>query len=197
MKIKNVTQTIKMTAMMIMPSASAVNQSMLQKMKEYASAPEDKKESVLAELIEMYPDKLKKDLEILGAKMPMDTVDTTLSLSSFLFDVYMSGIKPPLAPLALKIHEKKILDLAEKMKGVDEFEVTEEMMSVLMDIMQDDEKWQTAKIHVEVLAQNKEKLHIPLMHKVANLFPEVLEGAIKMVMEYMDAKRKADTEANQ
>lgn len=190
MKIKNTTQTIKMTAMMIMPSASMISQQILQKMKEYGTANEENKDKVLSELKKMYPAQMKKDLDTLGCQTPMDTVDATLSLSSFLFDVYLSGIKPPIAPLALKIHEKKILDLAEKMKGVDEFEVTEEMMDVLINIMQDDEKWQNSKIHIEVIDNNGQKLYVPLMHKVANLFPEVLEASIKMVMEYMESKKE-------
>jgi hypothetical protein len=188
MKVKNVSQTIKMTAMMIMPSANAMTPEMFTKLKELGSASEENKLKILQELKTMYPAKMLKDLETLGLNTPMDTVDSTLTLSSFLFDIYVSGKKPPVAPLALKIYEKEMLDLAAKMKGLEEFEVPEEMMDILLDMVKDDDKWQTAKIHVEVDTK-KEKLSIPLVHKVANLFPEVLEAAMKMFMEYMNARK--------
>ncbi|MEM4379362.1 MAG: hypothetical protein QXL01_01565 [Thermoplasmatales archaeon] len=194
MKVRNVIQEIKVGAMVLMPSAGKITPDILKKIREYASAEEADKAQKKEELMASYSKDIRKDLSDLGCDTPLDIIPISLSLSSFLFDIYMSGVSVPSAPLARKIFEKETLDLAEKLKGPDEFDFSDKLQEVVKEVMMDDKKWENAKIHIEASTVNG-KITIPLIHKAANMFPEVLEAATKLFMELESGKanEKADS----
>jgi len=198
MKVKNHTQTVKTGVTAMIPSAAKITPEVFVKMKDYAQAPDEEKAAKKEELIKALPKEVKKELAELGCETPLDTIDMTLQLSGFLFDIYMSGVVAPSAPLARKIFEKQLLDLADKLKDPEEFPFEGKFRDVVQEVMLDDSKWESSKIHVEIQV-GEQKLAVPLIHRVAHMFPEVLEAATKIFMELESAKAagpKADSQAN-
>jgi hypothetical protein len=93
----------------------------------------------LDEIAQNLPNEIKKGLEQFGATLPTDKINLTVSLSSFLFDLYTNGMVIPEAPLRRKAMEKKIQDLAVALDKP-EFPIPLEFIQPMLDIMADDKK---------------------------------------------------------
>ena len=68
----------------------------------YANLKDDELEQKLQGIAAILPDSIKQELSRLGARLPTDKVNLTISLSSFLFDLYTNGMIVPEAPLKKK-----------------------------------------------------------------------------------------------
>ena len=180
--MQNVTQTVKVQAIMVMGTASLINEASKGLIKDYLRSPETEKESKKQDVMASLNPQVVKELQTLGVDSPMDTIDISLKLSEFLYDIYLSGVTPPTAPLAVKIHEKHLMKLAENLDNAEEFEFDGKFKETVKGVLENDGKWKSVELHVGVDA-NGTKNVVKLMSVAANMFPKVLNAALEQFSE--------------
>ena len=139
------------------------------------------KEEVKKKAIELLPKKTKEALNKVGAELPNDPVDVTLSLGSFFFDMYMTTAKTPEAPLARHVFQKKSMELA-SIVDQEEFALPDFAVGYIRSAMMEERDWKRANVSVSVKS-GEEFLFIPVRSEAANYFSEIMNAAVQAVAE--------------
>lgn len=122
-------------------------------------------------------DKAKEGLASVGAESPNDLVNVTMTLGSFLFDIYICHTKAPEAPLNLYLHNKKLAEFATDLsKG--ELVVPKEVLDVVKDVLSDKNKWESTNFATFTMV-NGHKKTIGMKAAGASYFNQILTAAIE------------------
>jgi hypothetical protein len=124
----------------------------------------------------LLPDEYKNHFNQIGIMLPTETVDITLTLGDFLFDIIVESIPKPTAPLKLAAYNKGIGDLAEKLLAP-EFELTESELDAVRKVMDDDVLWGKVKVDAEL---NNSGKTLVLSQTGISIFDKVIQGAVNI-----------------
>jgi hypothetical protein len=135
-----------------------------------------------------FPQQFFDELKTLGVPTPFDKVEVSLNLGGFLYDIYISGVTIPAAPLAKKFFEKELLDLATALQEKT-ISLNDKFLQGIKEVMLDDEKWGKVKVHVNIKVGDS-KIVVPTNASSADLFPGILSAATRMFMENQNVGTK-------
>jgi len=127
------------------------------------------------EFFSLIPDEYKVQFNQIGITLPTETIDITLTLGDFLFDIIVESIPKPTAPLKLAAYNKGIGDLAERLLAP-EFELTESELEAVRKVMDDDVLWSKVKVDAEI---NGGKT-LALSQAGISIFDKVVQGAVNI-----------------
>lgn len=138
---------------------------------------EDVMESLKVAMMEGLQDESVKMLESLGAKLPSDMIDITMSLGSLLFDLWIESSEKPSAPIKVALYNKKNMEYAALLsaKG-DDFAIPKDVLAAAKVVASDDEAW--AKSQAMITIGNGATLQVT--SKGAEMFGEVLTKLVEI-----------------
>jgi len=109
----------------------------------------DKADQEKINIINEIPQNIKERLAVYGSQLPTDKVPLTMSIGEFFYNIYVSHSVKPEAPLAAKKYEKKVQEYAELLDN-EEFDIPEDMKAVLLDVLNNNDKWTQTRFGVMV-----------------------------------------------
>lgn len=178
--VKNISETIKVPASFLVDGFQQLSSEAKEKVilisQAQARAKAENREldaSEVSEVANLLPEKMRADLANVGAVLPSDQIALTMRLGDFLYHVYAFNSKPPQAPLAIKRHEKKLLELAEIL-DTDEFEVPKDVLDVVESVLSDDKKWESTQFGALLKVDDANK-YIGLSSLGASIFRKVID----------------------
>lgn len=146
----------------------------------YFTASEENRDAEKEILKSMYSPEAVGTLETFGKELHTDGVEPTLTLGSVLFDIYLSQQKEdPSAPLLKMAYNKKIQDLAALFNS-DEFEVPEDVMSVVKDVLSDDKKWKECSFTVLLNRADGRHHAVSISSAGMNVYTEVMSSLLRL-----------------
>lgn len=198
--MKNVTQTIKFPALAICSTQSPTE--LTKAIAELHLARAKKEEVDEAEIKAAEekvrantPEQLRAELDAMQVALPGDMIDLTMSVGSLIFDTYMHVVKPPQAPLARHLYQKRCQDLAELLDK-DEFELPDYAKGAVKQCLSSEPIW--AQLNASVWSEidskdGKVKRFTPINSKGVNYFNEVVNALTGVFIEEEEQKQeKAD-----
>lgn len=114
----------------------------------------------------------------LGARLPTDMVEVTMSVGSLIFDLYQSTAVQPTAPLAVALFSKRLQNLASSVLQ-DEFELEDRLLPQLRKPLEDESLWNVLDLTLSTEV-NGQKVFLRVNHNAAMYFPKVLEAALSI-----------------
>lgn len=134
-----------------------------------------------------------RELDSFGVKLPTDSVDLTVSLGSFLFDMYCCAEKAPVAPLARLVHQKKLMEVAPALSA-DVIKVPKDAIESIRKTLLDDKAWEAAifvAVHtIPATGTTPEKsAEVILKTSAASSFGKIIQAAAELM-------EKVTSEAN-
>jgi hypothetical protein len=183
--VKNIEEVIPVPASFLVSGLGDLDQEAKIKLSEFAKkeavAKSENKavdESERQEAASVLPDKIKADLAAIGASLPSDYINLTMKLGDFLYHIYSQHVKPAQAPLAIKRHEKTLMDLAEKLSE-NEFDVPESVLKAVEDVLADEKKWSSTQFGVTISVGGSQK-YIGISSLGASIFKKIMDSAVSL-----------------
>jgi hypothetical protein len=173
---QNVTESIKVPASLVVDGLKALPDETKRKLLAHASYSGESPDSVITELAELLPEAMRKELDNVGAKLPTDTIEIKMTLGEFLFATYIQNVVPVKAPLPIRRHEKRLMELAD-LFDQPEFEVPSDVKIVLDDVLNVPEKWSALRVSAFVVTSPFNK-PIVLTAAGAAMFSSVVAAAV-------------------
>ena len=127
-----------------------------------------------SEIHNLLPLDVRARLNSFGVHLPTDKISMTMSVGDFFYSIYIAHVEKPEAPLAIKRYERKLSDYAELMYK-EEIDLPEDMRSVIIEVMLDDNKWKNTKFGA--IIDTGPKKYIIISHKGITNFEQVLKAA--------------------
>ena len=124
------------------------------------------------------PEKMRSELASIGALLPSDTIDLLMRLGDFLYHIYAFHTKPAQAPLAMKRHEKRLMDLA-SMLDSSEFVVPQDVLDIAESVLNDEEKWAVTPFGVMIPVDSTPK-YLGINSHGASLFRKIMDAALNL-----------------
>ena len=122
---------------------------------------------------------MQKNLTFVGARLPTDVIELSMRLGDFVYHVWTSNTKPTQAPLAIKRHEKRTMELADTLDKND-IEVPEDIKNVLLGVLEDEDKWKVTQFGAFVTVDGQNR-YLGLTSVGASCFTKILNAAIMIV----------------
>ena len=184
--MKNVRQTVSFAAFMLTqcPYSEEVRDlsSELFKIAKGTPEHEEKKVALLAKMT----DENTAQLGVLGAELPHDPIEVSLSVGVFLFDVYRAAPKPANVntPLGGMIYQKKLQDLAE-LFSKDEFEIPPHAVPMIREVLLDQNQWVKTVLSswIDIKGEKPGRLEFTMAASGALYFNEILQLAVEAVYD--------------
>lgn len=156
--MKNLTQTVSFKAFAIIPPSESVDL-----YKKNPSAVID--------------DKTRKQLDHIGAETVNSDIGVSLTVGSFLFDLYATHTPKPEAPLLIHLFNKKMSEFAEILNK-DEFDVPGEILECAKKVLADSELWKKTVVATYV-SVGEEKRTIAMTSQGISYFGQILNQVIE------------------
>ena len=183
---KNITESIKVPASFLVSGFSDLDkeaQEQIVFMSKEQSRRRAENRDLNAEeikgLTDLLPDKMKAELATIGAVLPYDQIELSMRLGDFLYHIFAAHSKPSQAPLALKRHEKRLMELAETLDK-EEIDVPRDVVELVGSVMGDEEKWSVTQFGV-LLTVEGEKKYLGVTSVGASIFRKVVDAAMELV----------------
>jgi hypothetical protein len=122
-------------------------------------------------------EEIQKWLRSLGVDDIFDLVTIKMTLGEVFWNCYASLIPEPNAPIAKIKHANKIQDLLKELSK-DEFGLPEDVRSLVVDCMEDEEKWSKVSLSISYQSDGKD-MYLPVISKSFYDFPDLANEAIK------------------
>lgn len=178
--VQNISETIKVPASFLVDGLKELSEDVKKRLLAYAAMKDgDDKAKEGSLLVEALPEKMKKELESIGAKLPTEVVSLTMKLGDMLFNLYAFNVKPVQAPLAIKRHERILLELSELFSRED-LDIPGYVVRALQPIMTDPDKWNSSQFSAFVMIADQPK-YIGLTAMGASCFNTLLNAAVEVV----------------
>ena len=191
MKIKNISQTVQVTANSLINPVQ-YGKDALAKFKEASEASDAEEQKKLEdEGHKLLPLEVQATLKAWGVEKLNEPIALKLTVGGFFYEMILSVWEKdkPQAPLKLAIYQKKLQDCAERMTA-DELEVDSEDLKIIRGVLDDDAKWAQVKISAE---SEKTGETIGLTSQGVVLFQDILTAAVDIFeaeKEEFESKKK-------
>ena len=182
--IANLTETIKVPASFLV-DMKAVSDEVKKDLSAFIQLPEtdENKASERTRIVALISPKVSGQLAAIGAQLPTDVIDLSMKLGDFLYSMYQSHVRPAQAPLALKRHEKRLMELAEIL-SLDEFNVPPSIKEAIEPILMDESKWKETNFQAFVMVVDQEGKpqpnYIGLTAMGAAFFSKILSAVVEV-----------------
>lgn len=190
--MENISQTVPLMANLFLrnkPSEQAIPE-----LEKLISNPlsEEEKETVRSQALSLLSPKTLAECEQLGVQLPTDYVDVTVTLGSFLFDLYLGATPRPEPPLLQTIWKKDNTRLAEicdrpiitlqDMKGLSPSGSPMRWYNVIRQVLTTEDQWK--RITISGTYSVKDQLRGISMNCVGVLsFNKIIEAAGELFYE--------------
>jgi len=189
MLVKNVTQTVKVPVSFLMKDLNLLSPEAkeLLLVAARAQAKGDKEgyltgfDQIAADARAVLSEAQLKELDDMGCLLPSDLLALTMTLGDFLYHVYVIHTKKPESPLGIKRLEKRLMDLAAAFSA-DEFEVQEDVIKTVSDVLSDDKKWSTTQFGA-TFKKGEDARYLGLTTHGAKIFTEIVSAAVGLCIE--------------
>lgn len=159
---------------------------------EYFQEPaEDKKAQIKQKMESELSEAEVKSLASVGAKSPIDFVDVKLDFGNFLYDLYVLGSPSPTAPLAIAANQRRLMSLAGRLEKK-EFVIKDEELAVLKSVLENDNKWESAKFNAYVDVDKTNRIGLVLTPSGLRFYNKVLNAAV-LLFEAPETKQAEET----
>lgn len=181
MTVTNIIETIKVPASFLVDGINALPDEVKRRLLTLTQTTDEaEKSKELEELIALIPEEMQKNLNFVGAKLPTDIVELSMKLGDFLYHLWTFNTKPAQAPLAIKRHEKRTMELADTLDKL-EIEVPEDVKKVVSSILDDEPKWKATQFGAFVVVDGQTK-YLGLTAVGAACFTKILNAAVELVV---------------
>lgn len=181
----NTTETVKVPASFLVSGfqglSTEIQAKVIELAREQSKAKAENREleaSVVEEVAGLLPENMRKELAAVGATLPSDQIDLTMRLGDFLYHTYAFNTKPSQAPLALKRHEKRLMELAEALDK-EEIEVPSDVLKTAEEVMADETKWDATQFGAILTVDGNSK-YLGLSALGASIFRKVVDSAVSL-----------------
>jgi hypothetical protein len=175
---KNVEEIVKVPATFVIDIKTLTDDLKKKVLASAACKDADEKAKLEGELVAELPTEIKTQLDAVGARLPTDMIDIGMRLGDFLFSLFVYNVKPAQAPLTLKRHERRVMELAE-LFDADEFVVPESVLKDVEPFMEDPDKWAKTQFSAFIKV-GEEKKFLSLTSVGAGIFGKILDAAVAL-----------------
>jgi hypothetical protein len=151
--VKNLLETIKAPASFLldMKDVSEEGKKALAELMQMVECPDKGVKRV--EVRSLLPEKLLAECKAYGADFPTDIIELNMRLGDFFFNLYGFNVKPANAPLAIKRHEKRLLELSE-IFAAEEFDIPAYVKEAIVPVLEDEKRWNESQFSTFVNVKN-------------------------------------------
>ena len=184
--IKNLTESFTFPAASLLSSDLPKEYATL--VASYITEQDDSKKAEFRTLVvNATPKEIKADLDRYGVELPSDKLVVTLQLKDLLFDLYTANLKSPAAPLARKLLEKRVGEVAEALSKP-EFVVPQDAKGYILRALNDDETWSKMQVSGAVSKpadpEDAPTVSITIRAEfIARFFPKIINAAVSAFLE--------------
>ena len=175
MKLTNVYEKFTLPVVTVLPKQFTFTREVNDKCNQYVKDPT---ESLLNEIQTDLGEEVVNTLKELGVNLPNDKVEFTVSLGSFLFDLYAHAATPPTAPLARAMHNSQLIKKSDELVK-EEFEIDEEFKRQAKKTLLESSLWDTLQVSAEFKI-GEEKRYVALSSRVSGFFPNVFRAVMDL-----------------
>jgi len=127
------------------------------------------------------PPEMQKALTFIGAQLPTDVIELNMRLGDMIFHIWSFYAKPAQAPLAIKRHEKRAMELAEIFDKESFGDLPDDVKTVLVKVMESQDLWEKTQFGAYVIV-NGETRYLGLTAMGASCFQKTVSAAAELVV---------------
>ena len=178
----NTVETIKVPASFLVSGVNELTDDIKQRLLSLTQLTDESARALEKEGIAMaLPPEMQKALAFIGAQLPVDIIELNMRLGDMIFHVWSFYAKPAQAPLAIKRHEKRAMELAEIFDKESFGDLPEDVKTVLVKVMESQDLWEKTQFGAYVIV-NGETRYLGLTAMGASCFTKTVSAAAELVV---------------